>query len=76
MHTKTIGGLNIFQAAAQCSIPGGNVVAGNHWVNTEYSIAKLTMERFATMFGKYVGANVTAIRAINACGPGQSVAAP
>jgi hypothetical protein len=47
--------LNIFQAAAQCSIPGGNVVAGNHWVNTEYSIAKPTMERFATMFSKYIG---------------------
>ena len=75
-HTNIIGGLNIFQAAAQYNIPGVNIAVGNHWENNTYSITKSTMERFATMFNKYVGTNITVLRALNAYGPEQSVAAP
>jgi UDP-glucose 4-epimerase len=75
-HTNVIGGLNVFAAAAQYKVPGVNIAVGNHWENNTYSITKSTMERFAAMFNKDNGTEITILRALNAFGPGQSVAAP
>lgn len=75
-QTNIIGGLNVFSAAAQYDIPGVNIAVGNHWENNSYSITKSTMERFATMYNRYNGTEISVLRALNAFGPRQSVAAP
>lgn len=75
-HTNIIGGLNVFMAAKQYDIPGVNIAVGNHWENNTYSITKSTMERFATMLNNYENTSITILRALNAYGPRQTVAAP
>lgn len=71
-----MGGLNILEAAVQYDIPGVYIGVGNHWMNNTYSISKTMIERFIDMFNRYRGARVNIVRAMNAYGPGQSVAAP
>jgi len=75
-QTNIVGGLNVFRAAAQYDVPGVNIAVGNYWENNTYSISKSTMERFATMFNKELGTNITVVRALNAYGPGQSAPSP
>lgn len=70
------GGLNVLEAAAQYEIPGVYIGVGNHWMNNTYSISKTMIERFVDMFNKERGTRVNIVRAMNAYGPGQSVAAP
>jgi UDP-glucose 4-epimerase len=53
-----------------------NIAVGNYWMNNTYSISKSTVERFCEMFRVERGARVSVLRALNAYGPGQSVAAP
>jgi hypothetical protein len=65
--------LNIFQAAAQYSIPGVQCGCRQSLGKNKHSIAKSTMEGFATILDKYLGATIKAIREINACGPGESL---
>jgi UDP-glucose 4-epimerase len=74
--TNIQGGLNVLEAASQYDIPGVNIAVGNYWMNNTYSITKSTVERFAQMFRDERGLRVTNLRALNAYGPGQSVAAP
>ncbi len=74
--TNILGGLNVFRAAAQYKVPGVNIAVGNHWMNNTYSITKSTMERFAAMFNKEQGTEITIVRALNAYGPRQVAAAP
>lgn len=74
--TNVVGGLNVFEAAAQYKIPGVNIAVGNHWFNNTYSITKSTMERFAEMFNTEQGTQISIVRALNAYGPGQVSAAP
>lgn len=75
-HTNIIGGLNVLEAAAQYDLPGVNIAVGNHFENNTYSITKSTVERFCHMFRKERGLRVSVMRALNAYGPRQSVAAP
>jgi UDP-glucose 4-epimerase len=75
-RTNILGGLNVLEAAAQYKIPGVNIAVGNYWMNNTYSITKNTVERFSQMFRDERGLQVTNLRALNAYGPGQSVAAP
>lgn len=75
-ETNVMGGLNILQAAAQYNLPGVCIAVGNHFEDNTYSITKTTVERFCNMYRKYRGMDVTVVRALNAYGPGQSVAAP
>lgn len=74
--TNILGGLNLFKAAAQYKVPGVNIAVGNHYMNNTYSITKSTMERFAHMFNKEQGTNITIVRALNAYGPRQVSAPP
>lgn len=74
--TNVVGGLNVLEAAAQYGLPGVNIGVGNHWMTNTYSITKSTVERFAAMYRRERGLAVTTVRALNAYGPGQSVAAP
>lgn len=71
-----IGGLNVLEAAVEHGVPGVNIAVGNHWMNNTYAITKSAMERFVEMYVAERGAQVTTVRALNAYGPRQSVAAP
>ena len=75
-ETNILGGLNILEGAAQYNLPGVNIAVGNHWENNTYSITKSTIERFIHMFNDYRSQQFTIVRALNAYGPRQSVAAP
>lgn len=75
-YTNILGGLNLFKAASQYSVPGVNIAVGNYWMNNTYSITKSTMERFAQMFNKESGTNISIMRALNAYGPRQVSAPP
>jgi nucleoside-diphosphate-sugar epimerase len=70
------GGLNVLEAAAQYDIPGVYIGVGNHWMDNTYSISKTMVERFVKMFNAHRGTRANIVRAMNAYGPGQSVAAP
>jgi UDP-glucose 4-epimerase len=74
--TNILGGLNVFQAAAQYKVPGVNIAVGNHWFNNTYSITKSTMERFAKMYNADRDTQITVVRALNAYGPYQVAAPP
>lgn len=74
--TNIFGGLNFLQACRQYGIPGVYIGVGNHWMNNSYSITKTTVERFVHMFNKEHGTRINIVRAVNAYGPGQSVAPP
>lgn len=74
--TNILGGLNTLEAADQYKIPMVQIAVGNHFEFSTYSISKTTVERYCVMFRKYRGTNVSVVRAMNAVGPGQSIAAP
>lgn len=74
--TNITAGLNILEAAAHHHVPGVNIAVGNHWEQNPYSISKSTVERLVTMYNLYRGTTITTVRALNAYGPRQSVAAP
>ncbi len=75
-ESNLIGGLNFLEAVAQYNIPGVYIAVGNYWFNNTYSITKNMIERFTHMFNKERGTRVNIVRAVNAYGPRQSVAAP
>ena len=75
-HTNILGGLNVLQACAQYAVPMVYIGVGNHWMLNPYSLTKTTVEKFCEMFRKERGLPVTIVRAMNAYGPRQSVAAP
>lgn len=75
-ESNLMGGLNFLEAVAQYDIPGVYIAVGNHWFNNTYSISKNMIERFTHMFNKERGTRVNIVRAVNAYGPRQSVAAP
>lgn len=75
-ETNVLGGLNVFEAVAQYDVPCSYAAVGNHWMDNTYSITKTTTERFAKMFNNERGTSIAIVRALNAYGPGQSVAQP
>jgi nucleoside-diphosphate-sugar epimerase len=75
-ETNIVGGLNFLEACNQYDLPGVYIGVGNHWFNNTYSITKTTIERFVHMFNKERGGRINIVRAVNAYGPRQSVAAP
>lgn len=75
-ETNIVGGLNFLEACSQYAIPGVYIGVGNHWMNNSYSITKTTVERFVKMYNAERDTRVNVVRAVNAYGPGQSVAPP
>lgn len=73
---NVLGGLNVLEAAAQYHLPGVNIAVGNWWMNNTYAITKNSVERFVEMYREERGQAFTTVRALNAYGEGQSVAAP
>lgn len=76
VETNILGGLHFLEGCARYDIPGTYIGVGNHWMNNPYSISKTTIERFVHMYNRERGTRVNIVRAVNAYGPGQSVAAP
>ncbi|ARX81511.1 hypothetical protein SMD44_00909 [Streptomyces alboflavus] len=80
-ETNILGSLNVFEAAAQYSLPTVYAGVGNHafrLIGTGcYTITKSAAEDLARMYNLYRdGGQITIVRPVNAYGPGQSVAAP
>lgn len=75
-ETNILGALNVFEAVAQYGLRCSYAAVGNHWMNNGYSISKTAAERYAAMFNQERGTRIGVVRALNAYGPGQSVAAP
>jgi len=78
--TNILGGLNIFEAAAQYRLPTVYAGVGNAWMRDHatgsYTISKTCVEDYARMYNAYRGGLISVVRPVNAYGPGQSVAAP
>ena len=75
-EVNILGGLNVAEACAQYGVPLVNIAVGNWFEYSTYSVTKSTVERFCGMYRRYRGLPVASVRAFNAYGPGQSVAAP
>lgn len=74
--TNVLGGLNVLEAASQYDLPLVYIAVGNWWMDNAYSISKTATERFCRMYRNDRNLNVSVVRAMNAYGPGQSLAAP
>lgn len=74
--TNILGGLNTLEACTQYGIPLVQIAVGNHFEYSTYSISKTTVERYCVMYRRFRDTKVTVVRAMNAWGPGQSIAAP
>lgn len=75
-ETNILGGLNVLQACAQYDVPLVNIAVGNYFEDNTYSLTKDCVSRFCNMYRKYRDLPVSVVRALNAYGPRQSVAAP
>jgi UDP-glucose 4-epimerase len=74
--TNVISGLNVFEAAAQYDLPVVNIAVGNAGMDNPYSASKTCVESLGRMFAKDRGLRLNQVRAVNAYGPRQAVAAP
>lgn len=78
--TNIVGGLNVFEAAAQYRLPVVYAGVGNAWMRDHatgsYTISKTCVEDYSRMYNAYRGGKITVVRPVNAYGPGQSIAAP
>ena len=78
--TNIMGGLNVFEAAAQYRLPVVYAGVGNAWMRDHatgsYTISKTCVEDYGRMYNAYRGGIISVVRPVNAYGPGQSVAAP
>ena len=74
--SNVLGGLNMLEAVAQYDVPAVYICVGNRGMYSTYSLSKSLVEDFCHMFNMYRDTRVNMGRAVNAYGPGQSVAAP
>lgn len=76
-HTNIVGTLNVFEAAARYDLPVVYAAVGNSGIGRgTYCITKSCGEEFVKMYREDRGVRITAVRPMNAYGPGQSAPAP
>jgi UDP-glucose 4-epimerase len=76
-HTNIIGTLNVFEAASRYNLPVVFAAVGNSGIGRgTYCITKACGEEFVHMYREDRGLKVTAVRPMNAYGPGQSAPTP
>lgn len=75
-ETNVLGGLNVLEACALHGAVLVNIGVGNHFEDNPYSISKSTVERYVRLYRASRGVRGMTVRALNAYGPGQSVAVP
>lgn len=76
VETNVLGGLNVLEACSHYDIPLVNIAVGNWWMRNTYSTTKHTVERLLEQYRDNLGLRAVNVRAVNAYGPGQSVAPP
>jgi nucleoside-diphosphate-sugar epimerase len=75
--TNIVGTLNVFEAASRYDLPVVYAAVGNSGIGRgTYCITKACGEEFVKMYREDRGLRVTAVRPMNAYGPGQSAPAP
>jgi UDP-glucose 4-epimerase len=74
--TNVISGLNVFEAGCQYDLPVVNIAVGNAGMDNPYSASKTCVESLGRMFAKDRGLRLNQVRAVNAYGPRQLMAAP
>jgi len=74
--TNVTSGLNVFEAATQYDLPVVNICVGNAGMANPYSASKTCVESLGEMFVRDRGLRLNQVRAVNAYGPRQAVAAP
>ncbi|RLI55072.1 MAG: nucleoside-diphosphate sugar epimerase [Candidatus Thorarchaeota archaeon] len=65
------GAINVFNACRAHNKKAVQITVGNHFMNNSYAITKSTTERFALMYNKENGTDISIVRALNAYGPRQ-----
>jgi len=70
-NINIIGALNVFNACKRHRKGATHITVGNYWMNNPYSITKSTSERFALMYNKEHGTQISIVRGLNVYGPGQ-----
>lgn len=74
--TNVLSGLNAFEAAVQYGLPCVNIAVGNAGMANPYSASKTCVETLGHMFVRDRGLRLNQVRAVNAYGPRQAMAAP
>lgn len=74
--TNVRGSLNIFEACTAYDIPVVNICVGNTGMANPYSASKTCAETLGLMYLRDRGLRINQIRAVNAYGERQSMAAP
>ena len=76
-ETNILGTLNVFEAASRYDLPVVYAAVGNSGIGRgTYCITKACGEEFVKMYRDDRGLRVTAVRPMNAYGPGQSAPTP
>lgn len=71
VETNIMGGLNFFDACRKHNKKGVQITVGNWYMNNTYSITKHTLERFALMYNKEHGTQISLVRGLSVYGEGQ-----
>jgi UDP-glucose 4-epimerase len=74
--TNIVSGMNVMEAAAQYGIPVVNICVGNKGMANPYSASKTCVESLGEMYRDDRGVRLNQVRAVNAYGPRQLMAAP
>jgi UDP-glucose 4-epimerase len=74
--TNVLSALNAFEAATQYGLPAVNITVGNTGHFNPYSASKTCAETLGVMFVNDRDLRLNQVRAVNAYGPRQSMAAP
>lgn len=76
VETNVTGGLNVFEACTRRGIPAVNICVGNKGMANPYSASKTCVESLGEMYVRDRGLRLNQVRAVNAYGPRQAMAAP
>lgn len=71
VETNIMGGLNFFDACRKHNKKGVQITVGNWFMNNTYSITKRTLEKFALMYNKEHGTQISLVRGLSVYGEGQ-----
>jgi UDP-glucose 4-epimerase len=74
--TNVVSGLNVFEACVQYGLPCVNIAVGNAGMANPYSASKTCVETLGQMYVRDRGLRLNQVRAVNAYGPRQAMAAP
>jgi len=73
VEVNLMGSLNVFNACLLHKKRAVYIAIGNYWMNNPYSITKRSATRFALMYNKELGTEITIVRGLNAYGPRQKL---